>query len=92
MSKEVKGHSLPVPRVVSTDKKRYRESYIYSDVRDLHTNGGPVQYRSNKSPGKSPAGTQRYSVISDASSNTTSGIVSDKMAISFDEGEGSLWS
>ena len=47
-----------------------------------------MRYRSSKSPGKSPAGTQRYSVISDVSSNTTSGIVSDRMATSFEEGEG----
>ncbi|KAK7104751.1 uncharacterized protein [Littorina saxatilis] len=78
---------MEIRHLDAEDKKRYRESYIYSDVRDLHKNGGPVQFRSNKSPGKSPAGNQRYSVISDASSNTTSGIVSDKMAISFDEGE-----
>lgn len=79
-----------LPSFVS-DKKRYRESYIYSDARDLVMNGGLVQYRANRSPGKSPAGTQRCSVISDASSNTTSGIVSDKMAISFDEGEGAAY-
>ncbi|KAL8590064.1 hypothetical protein ACOMHN_034295 [Nucella lapillus] len=78
---------MEIRHLDAEDKKRYRESYIYSDTRDLHANGGPVQYRSNKSPGKSSAGTQRYSVISDVSSNTTSGIVSDKMAISFDEGE-----
>ncbi|XP_076442408.1 uncharacterized protein LOC143281214 [Babylonia areolata] len=78
---------MEIRHLDAEDKKRYRESYIYSDARDLHTNGGLVQYRCSKSPGKSPGGTQRFSVISDASSNTTSGIVSDKMAISFDEGE-----
>ncbi|KAK7506980.1 hypothetical protein BaRGS_00001831 [Batillaria attramentaria] len=78
---------MEIRHLDAEDKKRYRESYIYSDARDLVANGGPVQYRASRSPGKSPAGTQRYSVISDVSSNTTSGIVSDKMAISFDEGE-----
>lgn len=78
---------MEIRHLDAEDKKRYRESYIYSDARDLVTNGGPVQYRASRSPGKSPAGTQRYSVISDVSSNTTSGIVSDKLAISFDEGE-----
>lgn len=78
---------MEIRHLDAEDKKRYRESYIYSDARDMVANAGPVQYRAHRSPGKSPAGTQRYSVISDVSSNTTSGIVSDKMAISFDEGE-----
>ena len=32
----------------------------------------------------------RYSVVSDASSNTTSGIASDKMTVSFEDSDGKL--
>ena len=68
-----------------SDQKRYRESYIYSDSRDR----SHLQHSPSKSV--SAAGSscnQRYSLISDASSNTTSGIVSDRMAVSFDDGDG----
>ena len=68
-----------------SDKRRYRESYIYSDQRDLVTNG---PYRSNISPRSKTAMGNRYSVISDASSNTTSGIASDKMTVSFEDSDG----
>ncbi|KAL8610960.1 hypothetical protein ACOMHN_042576 [Nucella lapillus] len=78
---------LKIGKEKKKNKKRYKESYIYSDASDLHANGGPVHHRSGRSPGKSAIGTQRYSAVSDASSNTTSGIVSDRMALSFDEGE-----
>ena len=67
------------------DKRRYRESYIYSDTQDLVTNGGA--FRGNLSPSTKGA-TTRFSVVSDASSNTTSGIASDKMTISFEESDG----
>lgn len=70
--------------IVVSDKRRYRESYIYSDNHDLVSNGGK-----NVSPrNKTPKSKQRCSVISDASSNTTSGIASDKMTISFDDSDG----
>lgn len=69
----------------TTDKRRYRESYIYSDTQDLVTNGGA--FRGNLSPSTKGA-TTRFSVVSDASSNTTSGIASDKMTISFEENDG----
>lgn len=68
-----------------SDKRRYRESYIYSDTQDLVTNGGT--FRGNLSPSTKGA-TTRFSVVSDASSNTTSGIASDKMTISFEENDG----
>ena len=49
------------------------------------TNG---PYRSNISPHSKTAMVNRYSVISDASSNTTSGIASDKMTVSFEDSDG----
>ncbi|WAR18754.1 FRMD1-like protein [Mya arenaria] len=69
------------------DKRRYRESYVSSDPRE--SNSTPGTYRVNKSPRstKMVMG-NRYSVVSDASSNTTSGIASDKMTVSFEENEG----
>lgn len=72
----------------TTDKRRYRESYIYSDTQDLVTNGGA--FRGNLSPSTKGA-TTRFSVVSDASSNTTSGIASDKMTISFEENDGRFY-
>ncbi|XP_046351374.1 uncharacterized protein LOC124131899 [Haliotis rufescens] len=77
---------MEIRHLDAEDQRRYRESYIYSDPRDMVTNGGIVQYRASMSPKKS-GGNQRYSVISDASSATTSGIVSDKMTISFDDSD-----
>jgi len=68
-----------------TDKRRYRESYVHSEVRE--TTSTPGTYRNNKSPITKTAMGNRYSVISDASSNTTSGIASDKMT-SFEENDG----
>jgi len=70
-----------------TDKRRYRESYVSGDPRE--SSSTPGTYRVNKSPRatKTPIG-NRFSVVSDASSNTTSGIASDKMTVSFEENEG----
>ena len=67
------------------DKRRYRESYIYSDTHDLVANG--TSFRGNLSPSSKSAMT-RFSVVSDSSSNTTSGIASDKMTVSFEENDG----
>ena len=72
-------------KCIFVDKRRYRESYIYSDPRDLVVNGA---YRSNISPRSKTAMGNRYSVVSDASSNTTSGIASDKMTVSFEDSDG----
>ena len=84
------------------DKRRFREvhreAYIYSDHRDLSREKDRSSVRSKHSQNSTPSsglpahsggGTleQRVSVISNASSNTTSGIVSDKMH-SFDDSEG----
>lgn len=72
-----------------SDKKRYRELYIYSDPKDLKAHGG--SFRGSLSPSTKSVLNVRYSVVSNASSNTTSGIASDKMTISFeDEGTGHL--
>ncbi|XP_059169810.1 protein expanded-like isoform X2 [Physella acuta] len=75
---------LEIQHLDNEDQKRYRESYVYSDSRD--------RSHFQHSPSKSLSATglssnQRFSVISDASSNTTSGIVSDRMAVSFDDGD-----
>ncbi|XP_050404239.1 uncharacterized protein LOC126820377 [Patella vulgata] len=81
---------MEIRHLDAEDKRRYRESYIYSDARDLVANGNWIQHRPVKlSPSKSgsSSGNQRYSVVSDVSSNTTSGIVSDKMTISFDDSD-----
>ena len=67
------------------DQRRYRESYIYSDANDLVANGVVSQHRTKVCPKKSK--NNRFSMISDGSSATSSGIVSDKMP-SFDENEG----
>ncbi|KAK3600905.1 hypothetical protein CHS0354_013282 [Potamilus streckersoni] len=78
---------VEIRHLEAEDKRRYRESYIYSDARDLVTNGGP--FKANRSPRSKTvvSGNQRFSVISDASSNTTSGIASDKMTVSFEESD-----
>lgn len=75
---------MEIRHLDAEDKRRYRESYIYSDTQDLVTNGGT--FRGNLSPSTKGA-TTRFSVVSDASSNTTSGIASDKMTISFEEND-----
>ncbi|XP_061173033.1 protein expanded-like [Saccostrea echinata] len=75
---------MEIRHLDAEDKRRYRESYIYSDTQDLVTNGGA--FRGNLSP-SSKGTTTRFSVVSDASSNTTSGIASDKMTISFEESD-----
>ncbi|RUS84496.1 hypothetical protein EGW08_007735 [Elysia chlorotica] len=75
---------MEIQHLDNEDQKRYRESNIYSDSRDR----SHLQHSPSKSV--SAAGSscnQRYSLISDASSNTTSGIVSDRMAVSFDDGD-----
>lgn len=77
---------MEIQHLDNEDQKRYRESYIYSDGRDRS------YFHHYPSPSKSVSGSssnnnQRFSVISDASSNTTSGIVSDRNAVSFDDGE-----
>lgn len=50
----------------------------------------PGSLRSNISPRSKTAMGNRYSVVSDTSSNTTSGIASDKMTVSFEENDGKL--
>ncbi|CAL1526866.1 unnamed protein product [Lymnaea stagnalis] len=75
---------LEIQHLDNEDQKRYRESYIYSDPRDRS------HFQHSPSKSLSAAGSssnQRFSLISDASSNTTSGIVSDRMAVSFDDGD-----
>lgn len=68
------------------DQKRYRESYISNDPRERsHFQHSPSL---SVSASASSNNNQRLSVVSDASSNTTSGIVSDRMAASFDDGDG----
>ncbi|KAJ8308356.1 hypothetical protein KUTeg_013230 [Tegillarca granosa] len=77
---------MEIRHLDAEDKRRYRESYIYSDTRDLVANGG--SFRGSLSPvNKLSTTNQRYSVISDASSNTTSGIASEKMTISFEDSD-----
>lgn len=68
------------------DKRRYRESYVHGELRE--SSSTPSTFHNNKSPLPKTAMGNRYSVISDASSNTTSGIASDKMTVSFEENEG----
>uniref|UniRef100_A0A2C9KW49 FERM domain-containing protein n=1 Tax=Biomphalaria glabrata TaxID=6526 RepID=A0A2C9KW49_BIOGL len=73
---------MEIQHLDNEDQKRYRESYIYSDSRDRS------HFQHSPSKSLSAAGSnQRFSLISDASSTTTSGIVSDRMAISFDDGD-----
>ncbi|KAH3847905.1 protein expanded-like [Dreissena polymorpha] len=77
---------MEIRHLEEEDKRRYRESYVSSDPRD--TVGTPGSYRMNKSPLAVKMGLgNRYSVVSDASSNTTSGIASDKMTVSFEEND-----
>lgn len=78
---------LEFPFTSHVTDKRYRESYIYSDARDLAASRGVSPARSLLTPKKTGGTGQRYSVVSNTSSNTTSGIVSDKLHISFDESE-----
>lgn len=71
------------------DRRRYRDSYIYSDryVSEIgglsDTLGGLRGYLAKTSAD------QRVSVISNTSSNTTSGIVSDRV-LSLDGSEGKV--
>lgn len=67
------------------DQKRYRESYISSDPRDRsHFHHSP----STSTNASVSSNNQRLSLVSDTSSNTTSGIVSDRMGVSFDDTDG----
>ncbi|CAE1284780.1 unnamed protein product [Acanthosepion pharaonis] len=87
---ELEPKLMEIRHLQAEDKRRYRESYIYSDARDLVVNGGLVPYCAAPSTSSGRSGTgvvQRCSVISDTSSNTTSGIVSDKVTVSFDEND-----
>ncbi|KAH9492923.1 FERM domain-containing protein 6 [Bulinus truncatus] len=71
---------MEIQHLDNEDQKRYRESYVYSDSRDR------THFQHSPSKSLSAAGSnQRFSLISEASSATTSGIVSDRMAISFDD-------
>lgn len=72
----------------SVDKMQlYKESYVHGgDPKDIISRTG--SYRANISPRSKTAMGNRYSVVSDASSNTTSGIASDKMTVSFEENDG----
>uniref|UniRef100_T1IPS2 FERM domain-containing protein n=1 Tax=Strigamia maritima TaxID=126957 RepID=T1IPS2_STRMM len=72
-------------RLEKESKKSYRESYIYSDSVDFEweQEHGPINmtltdFNTLPKSGKTMS-EQRISVISNASSNTTSGIVSDKV-------------
>ena len=86
-----------IKHLEEVDKRQFKESYIYSDVNDLarehETSRGKKGLTSfHKSNGLTPSTSgvtldQRVSLYSNTSSNTTSGIVSDKMH-SFDESEG----
>ena len=70
------------------DQRRYREKLVTSDPDErtsLHSRLSLPPHRLQSGGGTLE---QRVSVISNASSNTTSGIVSDRMHISFDESEG----
>ncbi|CAI9722094.1 domain-containing 6 [Octopus vulgaris] len=84
---ELEPKLMEIRHLQAEDKRRYRESYIYSDARDMVANGGLV-WNTPSGTGRGTTGVvQRCSVVSDASSNTTSGIVSDKVPVSFDENE-----
>ncbi|XP_005093424.1 uncharacterized protein LOC101863416 [Aplysia californica] len=75
---------MEIHHLDNEDQKRYRESYVYSEGREKCN----LQHSPSKSMSVTGSSTnQRFSVISDASSNTTSGIVSDRMAVSFDDGD-----
>ncbi|XP_063426445.1 uncharacterized protein LOC134710159 [Mytilus trossulus] len=76
---------MEIRHLEEQDKKRYRELYIYSDPKDLKAHGG--SFRGSLSPSTKSVLNVRYSVVSNASSNTTSGIASDKMTISFEDEE-----
>ncbi|KAL4237397.1 FERM domain-containing protein 6 [Mactra antiquata] len=65
----------------------YKESYVHGDSKDTVSRTGSGSYRANISPRSKSAMGNRYSVVSDASSNTTSGIASDKMTVSFEEND-----
>lgn len=71
------------------ERRRYKEKYVYSDSRDLQEHRPSFRKRSLRT-GAPPTPDNRISVISNTSSNTTSGVVScsDRMHYSFDsEGE-----
>ncbi|CAH1791696.1 unnamed protein product [Owenia fusiformis] len=75
------------------DQRRYKESYIYSDPVDLEWEREQTSIHGALSVSLVNCSTidrktkadQRISIISNSSSNTTSGIVSDRMHISFDD-------
>ncbi|GAB1597483.1 flocculation protein FLO11-like [Argonauta hians] len=84
---ELEPKLMEIRHLQAEDKRRYRESYIYSDARDKVANGGLV-WSTPSTTGRGTTGVvQRCSVVSDASSNTTSGIVSDKVPVNYDENE-----
>lgn len=72
-----------------TERKRYRDCFMYT--RGL-TSEFPslAKLNLNSSQYKNLRADQRISVISNTSSNTTSGIVSDRVQ-SLDESEGKIW-
>uniref|UniRef100_A0A0B7AQ35 FERM domain-containing protein n=1 Tax=Arion vulgaris TaxID=1028688 RepID=A0A0B7AQ35_9EUPU len=70
---------MEIQHLDNEDQKRYRESYVSSDPRDRsHFHHSP----STSTNASVSSNNQRLSVVSDASSNTTSGIVSDRMTVS----------
>ncbi|XP_053395461.1 protein expanded-like [Mercenaria mercenaria] len=76
---------MEIRHLEEEDKRRYRESYIHGEPRDVVST--PGSFRTNISPRSKTAMGNRYSVVSDTSSNTTSGIASDKMTVSFEEND-----
>ena len=82
-------------RHLEAEDRRYKESYIYTEDPDISWEGeaSSAGRRSRRSPSTGAPSTgsflkQRISMISSSSSNTTSGIVSDRMHASLDESEG----
>ncbi|CAG5129827.1 unnamed protein product [Candidula unifasciata] len=75
---------MEIQHLDNEDQKRYRESYVSSDPRDRNQFHHSPSTSTNASVNSN---NQRLSLVSDTSSNTTSGIVSDRMAVSFDDGD-----
>jgi hypothetical protein len=84
-------------RLMEAEDRRYRETYIYSENTEWSDNSANsttlpegaqalVAPPSGKRSGRT-GNSQRQSVISSTSSNTTSGIVSDRMHASLDSEE-----
>ena len=76
--------------ILSVDRRRYRDSYIYSSNKYGEMGAFSDTLGSLRGYLAKTSADQRVSVISNTSSNTTSGIVSDRM-LSMDGSEGEAY-